>query len=136
MNDAEPLSDDPRSEPGDVGLVEPRDFISTEPFTFECGQTLPGFTLRYETYGRPNAARDNAILICHALSGDHHCAGIHSLADRKPGWWNNLIGPGNRSTPTSSSFFAPMCSAGVRGRAGLRRPTWRPGVRTAQPFRR
>jgi homoserine O-acetyltransferase len=80
--------------PGDVGLVRPRDFVHAEPFTFKNGQAIPGFTLRYETYGELNAARDNAVLICHALSGDHHCAGWHSPEDRKPGWWNNLIGPG------------------------------------------
>lgn len=80
--------------PGDVGLVVPHDFVYNTPFTFKSGQVIPGFTLRYETYGSLNATRDNAILICHALSGDHHCAGWHSPTDRKPGWWNNLIGPG------------------------------------------
>ncbi len=96
MNDADledPLHDS-AAEPGEVGLVEPKDFVSAEPFACDDGRTLPGFTLRYETYGRLNPARDNCILVCHALSGDHHCAGIHSLADKKPGWWNNLIGPG------------------------------------------
>jgi homoserine O-acetyltransferase len=80
--------------PGDVGLVTPRDFVHAQPFTFKSGQVIPGFTLRYETYGNLNATRDNAILICHALSGDHHCAGWHTPTDKKPGWWNNLIGPG------------------------------------------
>jgi homoserine O-acetyltransferase len=77
----------------EVGIVAPHDFVYPKPFTFKSGQTLPGFTLRYETYGTLNATRDNAILICHALSGDHHCAGLHTAEDRKPGWWNNLIGP-------------------------------------------
>jgi homoserine O-acetyltransferase len=80
--------------PGDVGIVAPRDFVHSRPFTFKTGQVIPGFTLRYETYGQLNATRDNAVVICHALSGDHHCAGWHSAEDRKPGWWNNLIGPG------------------------------------------
>jgi homoserine O-acetyltransferase len=80
--------------PGDVGLVQPRDFVLDRPFAFKSGQEIPGFTLRYETYGKLNATRDNAVMICHALSGDHHCAGWHSPEDRKPGWWNNLIGPG------------------------------------------
>ncbi|HEY9250999.1 MAG TPA: homoserine O-acetyltransferase, partial [Rariglobus sp.] len=121
MNDAA-LDDDSsatnRSEPGEVGLVEPRDFITTEPFTFDNGQSIPGFTLRYETYGRPNAARDNAILVCHALSGDHHCAGIHALSDKKPGWWNNLIGPGK--AVDTNKFFVLCCNVlgGCQGSSG------------------
>src|SRR5690606_40530149 len=76
--------------PGDVGLVTPREFVYNQAFTFKSGQVIPGFTLRYETYGTLNATRSNAILVCHALSGDHHCAGWHKPEDRKPGWWNNL----------------------------------------------
>ena len=52
------------------------------------GGVIEGFVLRYETYGKLNAASDNAILICHALSGDHHRAGVYSLHERKTGWWN------------------------------------------------
>jgi homoserine O-acetyltransferase len=80
--------------PDDVGLVVPRDFVYPRPFTFKNGQQLDGLTLRYETYGTLSATRDNAVLICHALSGNHHCAGWNSPTDKKPGWWNNLIGPG------------------------------------------
>lgn len=79
---------------GSVGVVTPRDFVHDRPFTCKNGQVLAGFTLRYETYGTLNVERDNAIVICHALSGDHHCAGRHAANDRKPGWWDNLIGPG------------------------------------------
>ncbi len=106
------------AEPGEVGIVEPHDFVSDTPFTFDDGQVLPGFTLRYETYGRLNAARDNAVLICHALSGDHHCAGIHSLTDRKPGWWNNLIGPGK--AVDTNKFFVLCCNVagGCQGSSG------------------
>jgi homoserine O-acetyltransferase len=78
----------------DVGLVAPQDFVYPRAFTFKNGQQLDGLTVRYETYGTLNATRDNAVLICHALSGNHHAAGWHSPADKKPGWWNNLIGPG------------------------------------------
>ncbi len=119
MNDADDDLNVPiRSEPGEVGLVEPRDFVTTEPFVFDNGQSIPGFTLRYETYGRLNAAHDNAILICHALSGDHHCAGIHSLNDRKSGWWNNLIGP-NKAVDTNK-FFVLCCNVigGCQGSSG------------------
>jgi homoserine O-acetyltransferase len=115
--------------PGDVGLVTPRDFVSTEPFTFDSGQTLPGLTLRYETYGKLNATGDNAVLICHALSGDHHCAGRHAATDRKPGWWNNLIGPG-KAVDTDKYFVlcanVPGGCQGSSGPASLNPATGRP----------
>ncbi len=121
MNDASFDDDLPASasaEPGEVGLVEPRDFISSAPFACDDGRVLPGFTLRYETYGHLNPARDNAVLVCHALSGDHHCAGIHALSDRKPGWWNNLIGPG-KAVDTNHLFV--VCAnvlGGCQGSTG------------------
>ena len=91
---AAPASTPPYLAADDVGLVAPQDFVCPRAFTFNNGQELIGLTLRYETYGTLNATRDNAILICHALSGNHHAAGWHTPADKKPGWWNNLIGPG------------------------------------------
>jgi len=105
---------------GDVGLVTPHDYVCRNPFTFKSGQILPGFTLRYETYGTLNATRDNAILICHALSGDHHCAGWHSPEDRKPGWWNNLIGPG-RAVDTQRFFV--ICANVLGGCQGSTGPS-------------
>lgn len=119
MNDSDPDSIDALpAEPGEVGLVVPVDYVSDEPFTFESGRTIPGFTLRYETYGRLNAAGDNAILVCHALSGDHHCAGFHSLSDRKVGWWNNIIGPGKALD--TSRYFVLCCNVlgGCQGSTG------------------
>jgi homoserine O-acetyltransferase len=104
--------------PGDVGLVVPRDFVSTELFTFDSGQTLPGFTLRYETYGKLNAAGDNAVLICHALSGDHHCAGRHAATDRKPGWWNNLVGPGKAVDTDKFFVLCANVPGGCQGSSG------------------
>ena len=106
--------------PGDVGLVTPRDFVYAQPFTFKSGQVIPGFALRYETYGQLNATRDNAILICHALSGDHHCAGWHSPDDRKPGWWNNLIGPGKA---VDTRRFFVVCANVLGGCQGSTGPS-------------
>jgi homoserine O-acetyltransferase len=106
--------------PGDVGLAQPRDFVYGHPFTFRSGQTLPGFTLRYETYGTLNTTRDNAVLICHALSGDHHCAGWHSPEDRKPGWWNNLIGPGKA---VDTRRFFVICANVIGGCQGSTGPS-------------
>jgi homoserine O-acetyltransferase len=104
---------------GDLGLVEPHDFHYGLPFTFDSGQTLPGFTLRYETYGELNATRDNTVLICHALSGDHHCAGMHA-GDRKPGWWNNLIGPGKA---VDTHRFFVVCANVLGGCVGSTGPS-------------
>ena len=113
-------SSPPALAPGDVGIVHPRDFAYERPFEFKSGQTLPGFNLRYETYGTLNATRDNAVLICHALSGDHHCAGRHSPEDRKPGWWNNLIGPGKA---VDTNRFFVLCANVLGGCQGSTGPS-------------
>jgi homoserine O-acetyltransferase len=122
IDDAEPAEADdssPRLQAsGDVGIVEPHDFVHGRPFTFKNGQTLPGFTLRYETYGTLNTTRDNAVVICHALSGDHHCAGWHSPSDRKPGWWNNLIGPGKAVDTRRFFVICANVLGGCRGSSG------------------
>ena len=79
-----------------LGVVEQQHFTfaEDEPFALESGATLGPVTVAYETYGRLNATRTNAILICHALSGSGHAAGLHHPADDKPGWWDECIGPG------------------------------------------
>ncbi len=77
-----------------VGLVQPRVEHFDEPLALRSGAILPAYDLVIETYGTLNAARSNAVLICHALSGDHHAAGYHTLEDSKPGWWDSAIGPG------------------------------------------
>ena len=77
-----------------VGLVEPAIARFEEPLALACGRALPEYELVYETYGALNDDRSNAVLICHALSGNHHAAGYHSNDDKKPGWWDECIGPG------------------------------------------
>src|SRR3990172_1757531 len=133
MTDAE---DSPNAQPatgaGEVGLVEPRDFVYPQPFTCESGQVLPGFTLRYETYGRLNAARDNTVVICHALSGDHHCAGIHAPDGKKTGWWNNFIGPGKA---VDTSRFHVLCANVLGGCQGSTGPS-SANPATGRPFGR
>ncbi len=116
MNDADTTFY--KTGPGDVGLVEYKDYVCHDSFRFECGQSIPSFQLRYETYGRLNRDRTNAILICHALSGDHHCAGIHSMDDRKPGWWNNMIGPGKAIDTTRYFVICSNCLGGCQGSTG------------------
>ena len=79
-----------------IGIVIPQTytFAEDEPFVLESGATLGPVTVAYETYGRLNADRSNAILILHALSGSAHAAGYHSAEDAHPGWWDECIGPG------------------------------------------
>ena len=80
--------------PDSVGLVVPQRALIKQPLLLDCGRTLPTHELVFETYGELNANASNAILVCHALSGDHRAAGYHSLDQKKPGWWDNCIGPG------------------------------------------
>ncbi len=82
--------------PGSVGLVWPQTFHSAAPLPLKSGAVLPEFTLVYETYGTLNADASNAVLVCHALSGNHHVAGYTDAADQEGtlGWWDNLVGPG------------------------------------------
>jgi homoserine O-acetyltransferase len=77
-----------------VGIVTPRIARFEEPLPLACGRDLPAYELIYETYGELNEQRSNAILVCHALSGHHHAAGYHSADDKRPGWWDECIGPG------------------------------------------
>ena len=89
-----------------VGLVKEKFFTYDQPFEMEGG-CLDEFTLAYETYGELNASADNAILICHALTGDHHVAGVYSENDTKPGWWNHVVGP---DKPIDTNKFFVICS--------------------------
>ncbi|MGH1460839.1 MAG: homoserine O-succinyltransferase MetX [Neptuniibacter sp.] len=77
-----------------VGIVEPQKIEFNEPLQLQCGRVLNKYHLIVETYGELNEDRSNAILICHALSGNHHVAGYYSMDDKKPGWWDSAIGPG------------------------------------------
>jgi homoserine O-acetyltransferase/O-succinyltransferase len=77
-----------------VGIVKPQTAHFDSPLTLKSGVILPAFDLVYETYGTLNAAKNNAVIVCHALSGTHHVAGKYNEADKSAGWWDNLIGPG------------------------------------------
>jgi len=94
-----------------VGIVEPRVARFEEPLELACGRDLPGFELVYETYGQLNAGRSNAVLVCHALSGNHHAAGFHNSEDRKPGWWDECIGPG-KPIDTRRFFVVSLNNSG------------------------
>ena len=102
------------SSAGSVGIVEPQVARYDQPLALQCKEQLPGFELIYETYGTLNAARSNAVLVCHALSGDHHAAGYHSAKDAKPGWWDHCIGPG-KPIDTGKFFVVGMNNLGGCG---------------------
>jgi homoserine O-acetyltransferase len=102
-----------------VGLVSPRTQHFDLPLTLDCGVVLGGYDICYETYGALNAACDNAVLICHALSGDHHAAGFHAIEDRKPGWWDSCIGPGK---PLDTNRFFVVCPNNLGGCGGSTGP--------------
>ena len=76
-----------------VGLVTPQTLHFNTPLVLKSGAVLPQYDLVFETYGTLNADKSNAILVCHALSGNHHVAGFHHSEELKPGWWDNMIGP-------------------------------------------
>ncbi len=80
--------------PSSVGIVAAKTAHFTEPLSLKSGDVLSQYHLVYETYGKLNADKSNAVMICHALSGNHHVAGKYDEADKNPGWWDNLIGPG------------------------------------------
>ena len=80
-----------------VGVVEKQVFTFAEPphqMILENGSKLGPVTIAYETYGSLTPARDNVVLIAHALSGDAHVAGYYREEDPKPGWWDIMVGPG------------------------------------------
>lgn len=102
-----------------VGLVTPEVQSFDEPLTLDCGRDLARYELVYETYGTLNARRSNAILVCHALSGDHHAAGYHRMTDKKPGWWDTCIGPGK---PIDSERFFVVSLNNLGGCSGSTGP--------------
>ncbi|MGF1525930.1 MAG: homoserine O-acetyltransferase [Candidatus Competibacterales bacterium] len=102
-----------------VGQVAPFAVDFQEPLALVCGRTLPRYRLMVETYGQLNAAADNAVLVCHALTGDHHAAGFHAATDRKPGWWDIMIGPGK---PLDTDEFFVVCCNNLGGCSGSTGP--------------
>ena len=77
-----------------IGIVSAQSAIFDTPLEFRSGAVLPRYELVYETYGQLNEDKSNAILVCHALSGNHHIAGYYADAPRNVGWWDNMVGPG------------------------------------------
>ncbi len=94
-----------------IGIVKAECARFEAPLPLSCGSELSGFELMYETYGTLNAARNNAVLICHALSGHHHVAGHYADNPKNVGWWDNMIGPG-RPIDTNRFFVIGLNNLG------------------------
>ena len=75
-------------------IVTPQSMHFAEDLPLQSGASLRDYALSYETYGTLNAARSNAVLICHALNASHHVAGVYAGQDKSQGWWDTMIGPG------------------------------------------
>jgi homoserine O-acetyltransferase/O-succinyltransferase len=94
-----------------VGIVSAQRATFDTPLVFRSGAVLPRYELVYETYGTLNADRSNAILVCHALSGNHHVAGHYADNPKNVGWWDNMIGPG-KPVDTDKFFVIGMNNLG------------------------
>jgi homoserine O-acetyltransferase len=93
-------------------------FPASQPLRLDSGATIEGLEVAYNTYGRLNADRSNAILVCHALSGDQHAASVHPVTG-KPGWWSNVVGPG---LPLDTDRYFVIASNVVGGCSGSTGP--------------
>ena len=102
-----------------VFITEAKDFRLPEPLQMDCGKVLKEVNIRYETAGTLNADRSNAVLVNHALTGDAHVCGRHTPEDKKPGWWDEMIGPG-KMVDTNKYFV--ICSNVIGGCSGSTGP--------------
>src|SRR5262245_49828934 len=131
-----PMATSPQTVPGSVGVVETRFLELPDPLPLDCGRTLPQVRIAYETYGRLSPARDNVILVCHALSGHAHAAGIakspaagstrdgfgaddrDGSAGKALGWWDGMIGPGKAFDTDRYHVVSTNLLGGCRGTTG------------------
>src|SRR5947209_6682631 len=129
-------ADSRRPRPGSVGVVETQAVELPGEIPLDCGRSLSGVTIAYETYGTLSPAQDNVILICHALSGDAHAAGWSAEVDApsavdgigaeergiRPrgglGWWDNLIGPGKAFDTDRYHIICTNLLGSCRGSTG------------------
>ena len=102
-----------------VGKVTEQKLLLPSHLLLDCGKTLKNLEITYETYGHLNSNASNAILICHALSGNHHAAGFYKDENERPGWWDALIGP-NKAIDTDKYFV--VCPNNIGGCGGSTGP--------------
>jgi homoserine O-acetyltransferase len=89
-----------------------------KPLRRDAGVDLAPFQIAYQTYGTLNAARNNAVLLCHALTGDQHVFNIHPVT-KKPGWWETMVGPGR---PIDTERYFVVCVNVIGGCMGTTGP--------------
>lgn len=124
LNLIAPMSSAETTDPaaaGTVGLVRTESatlFDGDQPLKLQCGAELSPVVVAYETYGTLNAARDNAVFVCHALTGDAHAAGLHGREGEKPGWWDGFIGPGKGLDTDRYFVICANVLGGCRGTTG------------------
>src|SRR5690606_30918876 len=120
MNKVNPQEFDPSIEPRVIEAQQPSSKVMhfDEPLMLDCGQTLAPFDQAYQTYGELNADKSNAILVCHALTGDQHVANRHPVTG-KPGWWETMVGPGK---PIDTERYFVICANVLGGCMGSTGP--------------
>ena len=116
-------------DPSSVGAATAQKAQFSEPIKLRGGAELPSFDIAYETYGRLNEARSNAVLVCHALNASHHVAGFYENEPHNVGWWDNLVGPGkpldtNRFFVVGSNYIGSCF--GSTGPASINPATGKP----------
>ena len=95
-------------------MKELKKIIVNKPLKLDCGETIANYPIAYETYGKLNEKKDNAILAFHALTGDQFLTGINPVTNKK-GWWTYLIGP---SKPIDTNKFFVICANVIGGCMG------------------
>ena len=118
---AEPTENPKHSDDSSIGIVQTQrmTLFERQPLALVSDDgTLGPIEVAYETYGELNERGDNAIFICHALTGDAHAAGWHSPADRKPGWWDPFIGPGKGLDTNEYFVICANVLGGCQGTTG------------------
>ncbi len=116
-----------------IGPVVPQTFVKDygeQGFMLENGKTLPALEIRYETYGKLNAEKNNTVWVTSPLTADAHVAGYYTEQDKKPGWWDALIGPGK---PVDTDRFFVVCSNILGGCKGTTGPA-SINPRTGKPY--
>ena len=101
-----------------VGRVTAQSVEFKETLILESGDQLDSLEMIFETYGNLNPERTNAILVCHALSGNHHSAGYYENPDERKGWWDSLIGPGKAIDTNKYFVVSPNNLGGCHGTTG------------------